>query len=108
MSGAVLDGDQCGHARSCKDHDCAVVIDLSQERVRHSSYSLEPRETGPAIELLVGWAAGCNLLNYLEGTEPGSKRVVLSNLALLGLVLGWWIGGTVVLRFFWLRRRARR
>jgi len=44
----------------------------------------------------------------VDGTELGGSRVILSNLALLELVLGWWIGGLVVLRFFWLRRRAAR
>src|SRR5262245_30672709 len=42
----------------------------------------------------------------LEG--PEGFRVTLGGYALLELVLGWWIGGLGLLRFFWLRRRATR
>ncbi len=38
----------------------------------------------------------------------GKEHVLLNGASLLALLVGWWIGGTVVLRFFWLRRRARR
>jgi hypothetical protein len=35
-------------------------------------------------------------------------RVTLGGQALLELLLGWWIGGVALLKFFWLRRRATR
>jgi hypothetical protein len=44
----------------------------------------------------------------VEGPEPGSIRVALSNFAVLELALGWWVGGYGVLKFSWARRRARR
>jgi hypothetical protein len=39
---------------------------------------------------------------------PGGKEVTLSGTAMFRMTLGWWIGGTGVLKFFWLRRRAAR
>jgi hypothetical protein len=37
----------------------------------------------------------------------GGRSVILDGGALLEMVLAWWLGGSVVLKFFWLRRRAR-
>jgi uncharacterized membrane protein YuzA (DUF378 family) len=42
----------------------------------------------------------------LEGRE--GFRVTLGGQALLELLLGWWLGGLALLKFFWLRRRATR
>ena len=39
---------------------------------------------------------------------PEGFYVTLGGQALLELLLGWWIGGLALLKFFWLRRRARR
>jgi hypothetical protein len=44
----------------------------------------------------------------LYGPPRGGFRATLGGYALLELVFGWWIGGVVVLKFFWLRRRATR
>jgi hypothetical protein len=46
-------------------------------------------------------------LNRSLSIEANGFRVVLSANALLELALGWWIGGTMVLKFFWRRLRAR-
>jgi len=43
---------------------------------------------------------------YLMDDGPGGRHVILDGRALLEMVLGWWVGGSVVLKFFWLRRRA--
>jgi hypothetical protein len=44
----------------------------------------------------------------LSVESASGTRVDLDGSALLALALGWWVGGTGVLKFFWLRRRARR
>jgi uncharacterized membrane protein YuzA (DUF378 family) len=44
----------------------------------------------------------------LEGPARDGFRVTLGGHALLELLLGWWIGGVALLKFFWLRRRATR
>jgi hypothetical protein len=46
-------------------------------------------------------------LNRSLSIEANGFRVVLGENALLELALGWWIGGTVVLKFFWRRLHAR-
>src|SRR5262245_38684777 len=38
--------------------------------------------------------------------QAGAADVTVDGQALLELLLGWWIGGLALLRFFWLRRRA--
>lgn len=37
----------------------------------------------------------------IEGPETSTVR--LGDRAMLGLILGWWNGGSIVLKFFWLR-----
>ena len=45
---------------------------------------------------------------WMSVEGPGGKVVTLSGSAMFRMTLGWWIGGTGVLSFFWLRRRAAR
>jgi hypothetical protein len=45
---------------------------------------------------------------WMSVQGSGGKVVTLSGSAMFRMTLGWWIGGTGVLKFFWLRRRARR
>jgi hypothetical protein len=45
---------------------------------------------------------------WMSVQEPGGKVVTLSGDAMFTMTLAWWIGGTGVLTFFWLRRRAAR
>ena len=52
-------------------------------------------------------ALGDTYLMVEEGFGTG-RPVTLNGQALFELAMGWWIGGSAVLKFFWLRRRARR
>jgi hypothetical protein len=45
---------------------------------------------------------------WLSVEERGGKVLTLSGSAMFRMTLAWWIGGTGVLKFFWLRRRAAR
>jgi hypothetical protein len=46
-------------------------------------------------------------LNRSLSIEANGFRVVLGENALFELALGWWIGGTMALKFFWWRLRVR-
>jgi len=45
---------------------------------------------------------------WLSVEKPDGRVLVLSGNAMFRLLAGWWIGGTGVLKFFWLWRRAAR
>jgi hypothetical protein len=45
---------------------------------------------------------------WMSVQEKGGKVLTLSGSAMFQMTLAWWIGGTGVLKFFWLRRRAAR
>jgi hypothetical protein len=46
--------------------------------------------------------------SWMSVEWPDGKTLTLSGEAMLKMTLAWWIGGTYVLKFVWLRRRAAR
>jgi uncharacterized membrane protein YuzA (DUF378 family) len=81
-----------------------VLVD-SWKHVRPGPPPPDAPRWATVLYALIGLAA---FIAIAAVGQAGAAYVTLGGQALLELLLGWWIGGLALLRFFWFRRRATR